>query len=182
MTSPLLLPDGATVHVEPALPGVTVDTPDVTTHAALTMPIVHAAPPQPTGPIVIPVVGQQGPPGVDSNTITRTTAYALSGHRAVTADDAGLAIYATSDDLDHVSRPVWLTTGAWDAAVLAALTTEGDVTEPSWNWTPGLPIWLGINGVLTQSIPGGAVFVREVAEVVDSQTIQFKPQLPIVKG
>jgi hypothetical protein len=130
--------------------------------------------------------GPAGPPGSSSSaavlSIVRHTTYALSGQRAVTANDAGLLIYASCDDLNYVSRPVWLTTGAWDADVDATLLVDGPVTEPGWAFTPGEPIWLGINGVLTQSIPVGALFVRELAQVADPQTIVFQPDSPVVKG
>lgn len=135
-------------------------------------------------PVIL--VATPGPPGVAGQserlTLERTTSYALSGQRAVTTDDAGALVYASSGDLDHLSRPVWLTTGAWGPAVVATLTAEGQVTEPSWSWTPGEPIWLGINGVLTQTIPPGSLFIRELAEVIDPQSIVFRPESPIVKG
>jgi hypothetical protein len=132
--------------------------------------------------VTVALPGPQGIQGPSTTTITRTTAHALSGHRAVTADNDGLATYASCDDPNQISRPVWLTTGAWGDGVPATLTTDGAVTEPTWNWTPGLPIWLGLNGALTQTIPEEAVFIRELGEVIDPQTIAFRPQLPIRKG
>jgi hypothetical protein len=118
--------------------------------------------------------GPPGPPGVSGGGMVQlVTSTALSGHRLVVPRDDGKAEYADCATAAHISRPVWLTTGAWDSGVTATLVAQGIVTEPTWSWTPGQPIWLGLNGVLTQTIPGGALFIRRVAEVIDATTIEF---------
>lgn len=110
----------------------------------------------------------------------RTTAAALSGHRVVTPLNDGTVNYADATNPAHAARPVWLTTGAWNSGVLATLTAAGVVSEPSWSWTPGQPIYLGTNGALTQTQAPGAAFVLIVAEVIDATTIEFRPQVPII--
>lgn len=122
------------------------------------------------------------PPGLaDSDlTVERLTATTLSGHSCVTTDDIGALVYADCSDTSQVSRPFWMTTGAWSSGVLAQVLIEGVVTEPSWNWIVGNPIWLGLNGQLTQSIPPEAVFIRQLAEVIEPNTIAFRANQPIV--
>jgi hypothetical protein len=113
--------------------------------------------------------------------INRVAAITLSGHKLVTTNDDGTVRYADASDLDDCLRPIWLTTSAWLEGALTTLTVQGIVVEPTWNWTPGSLIWLGLNGQLTQTIPPEAAFVRRVAEVIEPTIISFRPEMPIVQ-
>lgn len=108
------------------------------------------------------------------------TAVPLSGHTVVTTDDTGELVPASATDPTHVARPLWLTTGAWAAGVPATVVAAGIVTEPTWSWTPGLPVFLGANGALTQAPPTAPQFLRWVAAVVDPTSLNFRPELPVV--
>ncbi|MBF6416983.1 LtfC-like domain-containing protein [Nocardia cyriacigeorgica] len=131
--------------------------------------------------IAVPVPGPPGPPGPGGGggVVQAVTAHALSGHRLVTTTDSGLVEYADATNPAHQNRPVWITTGAWLAGVTATLTTAGLVTEPSWSWTPGLPILLGTNGFPVQTLPAGARFLRRVALPTHPDTIDFGPNQPV---
>lgn len=131
--------------------------------------------------IAVPVPGPPGPPGTGGggSVVQAMTAHALGGHRLVTTTDAGLVEYADATNPAHQNRPVWITTAAWLAGVTATLTAAGLVTEPSWSWTPGLPILLGTNGLPTQALPAGAVFLRRVALPTRPDTIFFGPNQPV---
>lgn len=122
------------------------------------------------------------PATASESSIFMMTASALSGHSLVVPNDTGLVGYGDPTNINHSNRPVWLTTDAWVSGVIATLRVGGIVTEPSWNWTPGLPIWFGLNGQLTQTIPPEAVFIRRVAEVVEPTIIEFRPNQPIVRN
>lgn len=128
--------------------------------------------------VSLAVSGTQGIPGPAGGSVQRTTAAVLSGHRLVVPTDAALE-YADATNPAHVARPVWLTIAAAEADSTVTLVSDGPVTEPTWNWTIGTPVYLGTNGQPTQAIPPGAAFVRIVAEVVDTDTIMFRPQPPI---
>jgi hypothetical protein len=129
---------------------------------------------------IVAVGGPSGPAGQPGGVVERVTAAALSGHKLVVPLDDGTVNYGDSSNILHANRPVWLTTGAWGSGVTATLVAAGPVTEPSWNWTPGLPIWLGLNGALTQTIPVSAVFARQVARVINATTLEFTTQQPIM--
>lgn len=159
------LPTGGVVYIEPPRP-----------------PRIVAPVPAPGEVLVIPVQGPTGPPGTGTGALSyvAVTARALSGHRVVTMTPDGLD-YASSDEIGHAAAPLWLTTSAWDAAVAATAITRGVIEEGSWAWSPG-PLFLGLNGMLSATIPVGAVFARIVAGVVDSTTIDYQPQSAIVLG
>jgi hypothetical protein len=86
-------------------------------------------------------------------------------------NDVGLMDYASADDLAGLWMPLGVTTGAWAAGVEATAQLAGIITEPSWNWVVGQPIWLGDSGLLTQTLPGDALFQRQVAEVLSPTSI-----------
>ncbi len=86
--------------------------------------------------------------------VTKTAGTILGGNRAVKIDTAtGRAIYADYTDINEAELVLGVTTAA--AAALAPVTVMmvGQMIEPSWTWTPGLPIYLGATGLLTQTAP-----------------------------
>lgn len=140
--------------------------------------VVRFASPGPPKVIVVPKQGPPGPPG--GGTISRIAAVALGGHRLVVPRDDGQVIYADASVLAHASRPIWFTTAAWAAGQPATLTAAGLVSEGSWSWAPGDPIYLGLDGLPTHTVPPTAVFVRQVAQVVSPTTIQVDVSAPII--
>lgn len=130
-------------------------------------------------PCFAPLPGPPGPPGPGCCVVQAVAAYDLGGHRLVVSTDTGAVEYADATNPAHTNRPVWMTTGAWSAGDTATLTTAGLVTEPSWSWTPGMPILLGTNGLPVQTLPAGAVFLRRVALPTVPTTVDFGPDQPV---
>lgn len=101
--------------------------------------------------------GEQGPPGRDgavgASTAAYTAALSLGGHRVVTPNPAGNAVYADNTIINTANAVLGLTVGAAAAGDTVAVQHGGEITEPSWTWTPNNPIYLGINGLLTQTPP-----------------------------
>lgn len=105
----------------------------------------------------IAAVGVPGPPGTGGGGSTLvssgTAAVPLSGHRAVYRRPDGLITYASSDNPACMNESIWVTLGAAAAGDDVFAVSFGEMTEPSWNWTPGVPIFLGLGGLLTQTAP-----------------------------
>ena len=96
----------------------------------------------------------QGPAGAPGGTIlTVQSSQALSGHRVVRFNDLGLADYASCAVESNAYRVIGITTSAVAANTDVGIQTFADITEPSWNWIPDQPIYLGVDGVLTQTVP-----------------------------
>lgn len=167
-------PPPLTVNVNSPTPLVIDITPTTLDISLLSEPIA----------VTVATVGVQGPSGAPGAggadaILTATTAQAISGHFVVTINDSGLMDYASANDSADVNRPLALTEGAWASDMVATAVMFGVVMEGSWSWTPGVPIWLGDNGLPTQTLPGDAVFQREVAEVINATTIFISPRPPI---
>lgn len=110
--------------------------------------------------------GPQGPPGQDGGSfISKIAATILGGHRAVRATSSTEVGYASNTDPAHADDIIGITLGAAAIGSAVQIADNQEVTEPSWAWTPFEPIYLGSNGILTQSEPTsetGAAFVIEL--------------------
>lgn len=113
---------------------------------------------------------------------TAPAAVALSGHRVVTPLPNGTVGYASNNDAEHVAAPLWLTTGAAAPGANVGLLAYGSIEEPSWTWTPGDPIYLGVNGQLTQTPPQSpaALFVGAVGAATGPTTAFIDRQPSVV--
>lgn len=98
--------------------------------------------------------GVQGPPGVPgaSNQFEYVVAgQILGGNRAVTVNSVGQLVYPDINSPN--SRVYGVTTHSSAQGELTTVQITGTQTEPSWNWDVTLPVFVGINGTLTQTTP-----------------------------
>lgn len=94
-----------------------------------------------------------------------TAASALSGHRIVRTDAEGRALYASNDEAADTGRALGMTTGAAEPLAAVQVLLQGVWREPTWAWDPSRPVYLGVEGALTQEAPtkaGGAHFLQIV--------------------
>lgn len=114
--------------------------------------------------------------------LQRLAAEALGGQRVVTPVIDGYVDYAANTELTIVTRPFWLTKDAADEDDVANLLAIGIFNEPSWTWTVDGPIYLDINGLLTQTVPvfPSAAFRVQLATALTPTTIYYNPQIPTV--
>lgn len=103
------------------------------------------------------VRGPQGVPGPQGPSSAVIPGYVagtnLSGHRLVTLNSSQQVVYASSSNLAHVDKVIGLTVGAATAGETIEIVRSGEVNEPSWEWSLNEPIFLGVDGVLTQTPP-----------------------------
>jgi hypothetical protein len=116
--------------------------------------------------------GAPGAPGVAGTSVV--AAVALGGHRAITV----FGQYAEPGDENVLAG---ITTGAVNMGDTAYAIRDGIIVEPSWSWTPGLPIFIASGGILTQSPPTSAK-IRRVAWAMSSTTINvdFYPAIELI--
>lgn len=101
--------------------------------------------------------GPSGPPGpigpAGGTTISAISDIAISGHRFVCAGLNGNVRYASNADETCINTVLGITIGAALAGDPLNLLRNGEIDEPSWNWLLDLPIYLGLNGFITQTPP-----------------------------
>jgi hypothetical protein len=98
-------------------------------------------------------VGPQGPRGEPGGELVAYLAgETLGGNRMVILEN-DLAMYANCTNVLHGHRVIGMTVGAIMSGAFGDVRRSGVIEEVSWNWDTNTPIWLGENGLLTQTIP-----------------------------
>lgn len=102
----------------------------------------------------------------------------IIGHHAVMVGSDGL-VYATNDDVSVISRYIGITTQSAIAGGTVNVTVSGKLAEPSWSWVIGQPIFLGVNGVITQTPPNtGVLWVLAIP--VSEASVLFVKREPVI--
>lgn len=132
--------------------------------------------------ILVLSYGGQGPQGIQgesSNTIPMIAGSNLNGHIAVSTNSFGKVIAPTL--IEDTTVILGIITSAYSADDVVSVQITGTITEPSWNWTLGLPIFVGPNGTLTQTPPSTGV-LQIIAYPILSNRILIDKQQPITIG
>lgn len=116
----------------------------------------------------------KGDRGLSGFSTTVVAAEALGGHRAVTVD----GFHASPADANELAG-VSLTSGIVGATV--DVVVKGLMEEGSWNWTPGQPVFIGSNGVLTQN-PSTAGLIRRIAWAMTPTSLNVDILPPIIQS
>ena len=103
----------------------------------------------------------------------------LSALRVVIVNESGQLAYADSATAAHAFRVVGLLPSAVSSGESIAVLIDGLIADATWNWTIGSPIFIGANGVLTQSPPETG-FLQQVATPITATQIDFEIQEPIL--
>ena len=123
--------------------------------------------------------GRQGNPGPAGGATTVTVgSLPLSGHSAVAVDAGGLLIKADCTNTSHQGAVLGLLAGAYSPGDEAVVQTAFTLEHTGWAWTPG-PVFVGVAGQLTQSLPVGAVFSQTVAHALSATRVLVDVQPPI---
>jgi hypothetical protein len=131
---------------------VTLDSDTITSVVGATrieiVELARQGPPGPAGD-----AGLQGPPGAPGNTaLTAISAVALSGHRALALNGDGFAVYASSDAWT-AQAIVGISQHAGEAGAEITVQDSGAMGWPANDLIPQAPVFLGLNGLLTQIVP-----------------------------
>jgi len=103
--------------------------------------------------------------------IAKTT---IGAYKAVTQNG-----YICQPTLADVSNYAGITTVAYVLNDTMTAVRTGRLTEASWLWTPNTPIFIGVDGVLTQTVPSYPI--RRIGWAVSATQINLDPY-PIITG
>lgn len=98
-----------------------------------------------------------------------TAGMSISALRCITTNGSGEAVYATPDTLAN-AVVIGISTTAGNTGENITIKSSGQLTDANWSWTKGA-IYLGVNGVLTQTAPSGGAIVVHVAKAITATTI-----------
>ena len=102
----------------------------------------------------------------------------IGGHQAVALNALGQLIRASADNPLH-RHVEGLTLNAVTSGDNTPLVRNGSLEHLGWTFTPGLPVFLGLSGALTQTVPGTAVFCKVLGLAVTStrMTVDIQPAI-----
>lgn len=127
--------------------------------------------------------GPEGPQGPSGSAVSEayTAGTDLGGHRIVVTDASGHAIYADNTNATHANMATKLTLGAALQGDIVQVQLTGRVIETSWTWTVGGTIYVGANGLLTQTLPvAPAVFSKPFAVAETATRILLIQESPVI--
>ena len=101
----------------------------------------------------------------------------ISGHRVIKLE-TGKAYYADNSILLDAFKTVGISKGASSIDADCIIVTYGEMEEPSWGWEEGKPVFLGMNGALTQTCPETG-FILQIATVINSKKIFINIKIPL---
>jgi hypothetical protein len=84
--------------------------------------------------------------------------------------------------MSHFNAVVGINTSASALAYPVQIQITGIVTEPTWTWTPDQMVFLGLNGVLTQTVPSGALFIQPIGIARTATKLVLNIQPAILKA
>lgn len=125
--------------------------------------------------------GSAAQSGSAAQTVQKIAGANLSGHRIVATVSSSEVDYASASDPTTMHRIVGMTTGAALLGDTVTVLLSGHVIESSWNWDLSLPVYLGENGLLTQSAPASG-YILQVGRPASPTEMIFEIQLPIMTG
>ncbi|UBB15412.1 capsid cement protein [Comamonas odontotermitis] len=106
---------------------------------------------------VVVAAGEQGPPGIPGpaggQVLERTAGEQLSALRAVFEGAAGRVWLADATEAGEVFTLLGVTTTAAEANQQVLVQRLGSIDDAAWGWTPGVRVYLGAAGQLTQTSP-----------------------------
>ena len=165
MSTTLVTAPASTVLVTPPATHTSVVVAEKPRHVIVTRGI-----PGPPGPI--------GPSG--GSALSVTAGQDIGGHRLVLLNAQGDAIYADARQLSHAEVVVGLTVFAAVQGQSIDIVRAGIVEEPSWSWVADQPVYLGLDGVPTQTLPPGALFGLVVGFPIAPTRLFMSIKPPIV--
>ena len=115
---------------------------------------------------------------VSGSAIELVSVNALGGHRVVRSE-AGILRYVNQSDVNDATAVIGLTLNAVSAGGKVRIHLLGTVTESSWTWIPDQPLFVGDNGLLTQTAPSLG-FSMLVGTAISADTINFDTKVPIL--
>lgn len=131
--------------------------------------------------VVTGLRGPSGPAGpAGSPDIALTAGETLSGHRVVVAGLGGV-LYAQPSNVAHADAVVGITTGAAISGASVMVRGSGDMTEPSWSWTAGQPLFVIANGQLSHTPPISG-WVQMFAVALTATRIKLTDRAAVLLG
>lgn len=133
-------------------------------------------------PIEVSFTVAQGLSGAVSNNLFMFSIIASSnfgGQRIIAFNGVDYFYASYLTPLDSI-KAIGISKNAASVGTELKIQTLGNLTDPSFTWGIGTILFLGDNGLLTNTPPVAGLF-WELAKVISQNTICFNPKSPIIR-
>ncbi len=130
------------------------------------------------GALVLSVNSQIGDVVLDYEKFRGICGENIGGNRAIIVTDNKF-YYASQSNLNHVNKVIGITTQSGIINSSIIVQSSGEMIEPSWNWDIDKPVYLGNNGLLTQTIPSTG-FLLEMGIPNSNISLIIRIKIPII--
>lgn len=117
---------------------------------------------------------------VDVGLTTGVAGAVLNGHIVVAVNADGLLIPADGTDITVLGNVVGVIEHAYNAGATVSVRQSGVIDNLGWSWTPNIPVFVGPNGSLEQTLSPGVKFSQVIGIALTSTKIHIKQQPAIV--
>ncbi len=121
--------------------------------------------------------GERGPAG-ETGVASVIAGENIGGHAVINLREDGLAYLASCD----VLQDAYCSAITQNAAVISGtldIKSFGILEHSGWSFTPNTPVFLGLNGTITQSIPISALFIKTIGVALTATKININFQTAI---
>jgi hypothetical protein len=134
---------------------------------------------------IIVTAGTQGIPGVPGTSPNAfnniQTDIELSGIKLLIKTDIGLG-YCDAENTLHLNRVLGFSDGNYSIGQYPTIIEDGELTNPSWNFILGWPVFAGVNGEVVQEVLPSYSFHQIVGTPISSNTLRVHIHKPIQIG
>lgn len=126
--------------------------------------------------------GPRGPAGPMGGTPSLPASTPLSGHMVVKIDGPTGVAYASNTVVTDAYKVVGMTNQAYGSGDVATILSSGLIEFGGWAWTPGNPVFLGVNGLPTQTLDPSATFTLMLGIALTPTSVYLSIQSPIINS
>lgn len=135
--------------------------------------VITEGPQGPQGP-----AGATGPAGPAGGSEVRPASGAIGGQRMLIGNADGSVSYADASNMAHLGKVLGISENAANDGDNVTVIVLGYTEFNGWAWNTSLPIYLGTNGLLTQT-PAVSGFSQIVAMAETATRIYIRLREPI---
>lgn len=103
----------------------------------------------------------------------------ITAYKIVALNSSSKVELATNTNMNHVNSVIGISTITVNKDILVSIQTYGKIRNPAWNLDISLPIYVGINGDLTQIAPTSG-FVLKIGYALSSDSIFIDLKEPFI--
>lgn len=127
--------------------------------------------------ITVEGIGPRGETGAQGESRQQYVASTnISGHVVVAISSDGQLIVADCTQSTHALSVVGITTNAVTTGNTTLVSVTGKVEHLGWTFTQGMPVYLGLNGQITQALPLSREFTKIIGIAVSPTIINLQLQ------